>query len=276
MNQLPFNHYSPDRMILWTLLISALLHGLAGFGLVSSPVLLRQDIPPAVISVELREIPGALRLPLAVKPQEPEKRRPAQPMIRVRDTRAPLTPMVRHNTIHGQTAPTSKPVPLSPASTVTQDTTSDMVSPALPGTISGQQREYGKNTASAVTMAAGSDATTPRGTASAALRGAGSSPLSSQPSTAYYARIREGLERNKEYPHLARRARMEGSVTVQFQILGNGSPDALRVTKSSGYGVLDESALRTVRNSAPFPLPAVQQGAKDLLISVPLVFRLER
>jgi protein TonB len=275
MNRAPIYHENQDRMILWTLLLSALLHGLAGFGLVRSPVLLRQAIQPAVISVDLREIPGSLRLPPAVKPQEPEKRRLPQPVIRARDTRVPLTPMVRQNTIQGPAAPASKPVPLSPASTVAQDTTSNLVSPALPGTLSGEQREYGKNTASAVNVAAGSDATAQRGVASAASRSV-ESFHSSQASTAYYARIRERLERNKEYPHLARRARMEGSVTVQFQIRGNGSPDALRVTKSSGYGVLDESALRTVRNSAPFPLPVVQQGAKDLLISVPLVFRLER
>ena len=275
MNQLPFNHYSPDRMILWTLLLSALLHALAGYGVLRNPVTLSQATQPAIISVELRTTPGTLTLPPAVQKRATEVHRAVKPVIRVRNNAAPRMPAVRATPLRAEAPPSNKPIPLSPTSTVAQGTKPDMASPALPGTFSGEQREYGKNTASVATVAAGGDATAPRGVASASQRG-GETVRPSQPSTAYYARIRERLEHNKEYPHLARRARMEGSVTVQFQIRGNGSPDALRVTKSSGYGVLDESALRTVRNSAPFPLPPDHQGAKDLLISVPLVFRLER
>ena len=49
------------------------------------------------------------------------------------------------------------------------------------------------------------------------------------------------------YPELARRRQMEGTVVLEALVNGNGRVDALNVHASSGYTLLDDTALRTVR-----------------------------
>jgi protein TonB len=50
-----------------------------------------------------------------------------------------------------------------------------------------------------------------------------------------------------EYPSLARRRGYEGSVVLEFEIRADGSCGDVRVTRSSGYDILDEAAVRAVR-----------------------------
>lgn len=46
-----------------------------------------------------------------------------------------------------------------------------------------------------------------------------------------------------------------GKVVLAFGIDRDGSVHALRVVRSSGFPLLDKSALETVQRSAPFPKP---------------------
>lgn len=81
-------------------------------------------------------------------------------------------------------------------------------------------------------------------------------------------RIREAIERAKVYPELARKRRQEGIVVTEFSINPHGLPENIRVTKSSGFSLLDSAARNTIIKAAPFP---VVKGR----IEVPINFILE-
>jgi len=49
------------------------------------------------------------------------------------------------------------------------------------------------------------------------------------------------------YPETARRAGWEGRVTVRVEVSADGLPMSVALEKSSGYGVLDQAALRAVK-----------------------------
>ena len=51
-----------------------------------------------------------------------------------------------------------------------------------------------------------------------------------------------------EYPSLARRRGWQGRVIVAVEVLKNGAVGNVRIQKSSGYQILDESALETISN----------------------------
>lgn len=238
------------------LLLSTLLHALAAVAVSRVPVVVGQGMPAAVISVELREPPRAP--PHLPPPPNP----PGAPRPVIRGRGAPAVPP-RARTPE---RPASTPTPVA-ATVIRGGDSSPLPSPQFPS-----QQGQGGNPRPPAPASPG-PASAPPGVF-APQGGDASVPL--HPSPAYYSRIRSLLERTKEYPHLARRARMEGNVTVRFLIRGDGSPGELQLVRSSGHGVLDEAALRTVRSAAPFPLPAEGSGGTDLLIVVPILFRMER
>ena len=49
------------------------------------------------------------------------------------------------------------------------------------------------------------------------------------------------------YPETARRSGWEGRVIVRAEVSANGIPTSVTLAKSSGYGVLDQAALRAVK-----------------------------
>jgi protein TonB len=59
-----------------------------------------------------------------------------------------------------------------------------------------------------------------------------------------------------KYPELAALTGLQGTLYIQFDILKDGSLGDLELLKSSGYKILDDEALRSIRAAAPFqPLP---------------------
>jgi len=58
------------------------------------------------------------------------------------------------------------------------------------------------------------------------------------------------------YPELAAISGYQGTLYIKFDILRDGSISGLELLKSSGYKILDDEALRSIREAAPFqPLP---------------------
>jgi protein TonB len=59
-----------------------------------------------------------------------------------------------------------------------------------------------------------------------------------------------------QYPELAAISGYQGTLYILFDIMKDGSLGRLEILKSSGYKILDDEALRSIRASAPFqPLP---------------------
>ena len=85
----------------------------------------------------------------------------------------------------------------------------------------------------------------------------------------HFAYIREKILRNVSYPSLARRLGWQGKVLVSFIINLNGTIKEARVMQSSGYDLLDKTALETVKESEPFPRPPIEAQ-----IVLPIVYHL--
>ncbi len=64
------------------------------------------------------------------------------------------------------------------------------------------------------------------------------------------------VENVLQYPELAAVSGLQGTLYIQFDIMKDGSLGGLELLKSSGYKILDDEALRSIRAAAPFqPLP---------------------
>ncbi|MBD2770462.1 energy transducer TonB [Hymenobacter sp. BT664] len=81
------------------------------------------------------------------------------------------------------------------------------------------------------------------------------------------------IEKNQQYPALARQRKIQGKVLVEFVVQPNGSLTDARVVKKMGSG-LDEEALRLIR-TAPKWEPATFQGKPiKQKMMLPVLFQL--
>lgn len=72
----------------------------------------------------------------------------------------------------------------------------------------------------------------------------------------YFNAIKRAIETVWQYPELALRYGLQGKLTLEFSILGNGDLEAAKIVRSSGSNLLDEEALRAVKAAAPYgPIP---------------------
>lgn len=90
----------------------------------------------------------------------------------------------------------------------------------------------------------------------------------------FLAQVRQRIDRYKNYPYAARRRLETGRVTVRFVIRPDGSIDGLQVIKKSASSLLDEAALKAVRDAAPFPGFPRDVLAHPLAVEIGLVFEL--
>jgi len=77
------------------------------------------------------------------------------------------------------------------------------------------------------------------------------------------------------YPHLARTQGLEGIVVVRTTINSEGDLVNAVVTKSSGYGALDDDALKLMHRVCPIRLPQ-ELGKPQITVSIPIRYRLDR
>jgi protein TonB len=87
-----------------------------------------------------------------------------------------------------------------------------------------------------------------------------------------YARYLEGWRRrverlgNRNYPAEARSRGLEGRVVLEIVLNADGTVRELSPRRSSGHGVLDDAALRSVRSAQPFaPFPPELRADTDVL-----------
>jgi periplasmic protein TonB len=83
------------------------------------------------------------------------------------------------------------------------------------------------------------------------------------------------MEELKRYPASARVDRAEGKVVVKAVIDEDGSISEVGVLLSSGHIALDEAAVETMRQAAPFHLPH-PLGQPRMTIKIPMNYRLDR
>jgi len=72
----------------------------------------------------------------------------------------------------------------------------------------------------------------------------------------YLAYLRGKIEREWCYPPQAKHTQKEGTTIILFTITDKGGVSETSVVGSSGYPILDDESIRTIRSAAPFePLP---------------------
>lgn len=79
-----------------------------------------------------------------------------------------------------------------------------------------------------------------------------------------------------QYPDEAREDGWEGTVKVSLLILSDGTLASVVVKESSGHDILDEAAVKTVKDLAPYPDFPSEPDLQELSITVPIVFSLEQ
>jgi protein TonB len=82
--------------------------------------------------------------------------------------------------------------------------------------------------------------------------------------------ISQIIQNNITYPYIARKMGWEGKVLISFVLTKEGKISFLIIERSSGYKVLDENAIDTIKKvSKYFPLPPL-----DVKIKIPISYKL--
>ncbi len=85
----------------------------------------------------------------------------------------------------------------------------------------------------------------------------------------YQRRLLAHIRPYQFYPDAGRRGRLEGVVRVGFVLQRDGRVREVWVESSSGYAVLDEAAMDTVRRAQPLPLiPAILPDSMDVMLPI--------
>jgi len=84
------------------------------------------------------------------------------------------------------------------------------------------------------------------------------------------------LARQQSYPRLAAMRGWEGEVQVRVTIARKGNVVATQVVRSSGFEVLDQSAIQLVSGAGPLPRPPEALQNRELQIIVPVLFKLDK
>ncbi|MCX7914483.1 MAG: TonB family protein [Thermodesulfovibrionales bacterium] len=72
----------------------------------------------------------------------------------------------------------------------------------------------------------------------------------------YMERLKEKIERIWKYPGEAAERGIYGDLYIRFTILKNGRLGAVELLRTSGYKILDDAALKALRDAEPYwPLP---------------------
>jgi len=76
------------------------------------------------------------------------------------------------------------------------------------------------------------------------------------------------------YPHEARDRGYQGEVLLRVEVLSNGRVGQIEVKRSSGYEMLDHSALSTVKQWKFIPAKR-EEDAVSLWVNIPIKFQLQ-
>jgi protein TonB len=88
-----------------------------------------------------------------------------------------------------------------------------------------------------------------------------------------FAQPRYGENPKPLYPHEAKKKGYEGEVLLRVEVLSNGRVGEIQVRRSSGYDVLDRSAIKTVKQWKFIP---AQKGETPVpvWVNIPVAFQL--
>ena len=101
------------------------------------------------------------------------------------------------------------------------------------------------------------------------LSGGGNEALS------FSEELRQAIEREKDYPVLARSRKETGRVEVGFTLMKSGGIINVRVVKACTFSRLNDAALRTVMKLKQFRAVPDSISKTDWNVVVPILFKLD-
>jgi TonB family protein len=90
----------------------------------------------------------------------------------------------------------------------------------------------------------------------------------------YLGLIRSKIQQALQYPPVARRRSLTGTVQLEIIVEPSGAIERVSIVSSSAHPVLDEAVLTTVRNLPPIPFPPTLRP-RSLRARLPIVFELQ-
>lgn len=90
----------------------------------------------------------------------------------------------------------------------------------------------------------------------------------------YLIEFRGLIESRKEYPLMARKRGLEGTVIVSITIKNNGDVIDHKVIQESGHKMLDQAALNMILKITNFKTFPQELGSNDLELKFPIAFKL--
>lgn len=87
--------------------------------------------------------------------------------------------------------------------------------------------------------------------------------------------VKNKLARYFVYPPRARRRGWEGEVLLGFDISENGELGNIHIAHSSGYSLLDRSALKSITKVKAITLPTGNSPAHSIELRLPVIYRLQ-
>jgi len=115
-------------------------------------------------------------------------------------------------------------------------------------------------------------------TTSAPAANAAAAPAAStqQALSLWQAQLLAHLQRYRRYPRQAERQRQQGVSYVRFAVDRQGRISQPQIERASGYRLLDEETLATVRRASPVPPPPPDVSGNPVEVVVPVSFYLRR
>lgn len=92
---------------------------------------------------------------------------------------------------------------------------------------------------------------------------------------AYLKDLTRALHRQRRYPSLALRERLQGTVLVSITIDAGGRIRDVALRRSSGHALLDRSALAAVRAAPRIPVPPAEMGWGTRAVTLPIAYVLQ-
>ena len=93
--------------------------------------------------------------------------------------------------------------------------------------------------------------------------------------TTIEAQLHADLARHFEYPALARSRGWQGRVLVAFDVESDGRLQKIHVARSSGFAILDSSALHSLRRVERIIEAADLLQGRRLAMQIPVIYRLQ-
>jgi len=95
-------------------------------------------------------------------------------------------------------------------------------------------------------------------TRQASLVSRDSAPVKATMSAADLEELRNTIKSNLVYPSAAKRMGWTGVVNVEISLMAGGVLKGVKIVRSSGYGALDKTVIKSINKSAPFSLKLEQ------------------